>query len=156
MIVHRLCLRIVKMALENSCCFFFLSCEICSRTVISSIDKYQEEGKFAKLNPIGFIFCEIQKWKDTQNASQNKVKILGLGLLRVLQNPIVFMVFIGIAFNFILDQKVPEYMENFLDGLANSFSGSALFYLGLTMVGKIKKLKKSAFVVLILLITAKL
>jgi hypothetical protein len=47
-------------------------------------------------------------------------------------------------------------MENFLDGLANSFSGSALFYLGLTMVGKIKRLKKSAFVVLILLITAKL
>ncbi|XP_024894989.1 integral membrane protein GPR155 isoform X2 [Pteropus alecto] len=108
------------------------------------------------LNPIGFIFCEIQKWKDTQNASQNKVKIVGLGLLHVLQNPIVFMVFIGIAFNFILDQKVPEYMENFLDGLANSFSGSALFYLGLTMVGKIRKLKKSAFVVLILLITAKL
>ncbi|XP_046940843.1 integral membrane protein GPR155 isoform X2 [Lynx rufus] len=108
------------------------------------------------LNPIGFIFCEIQKWKDTQNASQNKVKIVGLGLLRVLQNPIVFMVFIGIAFNFILDQKVPVYMENFLDGLANSFSGSALFYLGLTMVGKIKKLKKSAFIVLILLITAKL
>ncbi|XP_037705163.1 integral membrane protein GPR155 isoform X2 [Choloepus didactylus] len=108
------------------------------------------------LNPIGFIFCEIQKWKDTQNASQNKVKIVGLGLLRVLQNPIVFMVFIGIAFNFILDQKVPVYMENFLDGLANSFSGSALFYLGLTIVGKIKKLKKSAFVVLILLITAKL
>uniref|UniRef100_A0A8C5UKX8 G protein-coupled receptor 155 n=1 Tax=Microcebus murinus TaxID=30608 RepID=A0A8C5UKX8_MICMU len=108
------------------------------------------------LNPIGFIFCEIQKWKDTQNASQNKAKIVGLGLLRVLQNPIVFMVFIGIAFNFILDRKVPVYIENFLDGLGNSFSGSALFYLGLTMVGKIKKLKKSAFVVLTLLITAKL
>lgn len=108
------------------------------------------------LNPIGFIFCEIQKSKDTQNASQNKVKIVGLGFLRVLQNPIVFMVFIGIAFNFILDKKIPVYMENFLDGLANSFSGSALFYLGLTMVGKIKRLKKSAFVVLILLITAKL
>uniref|UniRef100_A0A8C0XRQ9 Integral membrane protein GPR155 n=1 Tax=Castor canadensis TaxID=51338 RepID=A0A8C0XRQ9_CASCN len=108
------------------------------------------------LNPIGFIFCEIQKSKDTQNTSQNKIKIVGLGFLRVLQNPIVFMVFIGIAFNFILDKKVPIYMENFLDGLANSFSGSALFYLGLTMVGKIKRLKKSAFVVLILLITAKL
>nr|XP_042131397.1 integral membrane protein GPR155 isoform X2 [Peromyscus maniculatus bairdii] len=108
------------------------------------------------LNPIGFIFCEIQKSKDTQNASQNKVKIVGLGFLRVLQNPIVFMVFVGIAFNFILDKKIPVYMENFLDGLANSFSGSALFYLGLTMVGKIKHLKKSAFVVLTLLITAKL
>ncbi|KAH0499894.1 Integral membrane protein GPR155 [Microtus ochrogaster] len=108
------------------------------------------------LNPIGFIFCEIQKSKDTQNASQNKVKIVGLGFLRVLQNPIVFMVFVGIAFNFILDKKIPVYMENFLDGLANSFSGSALFYLGLTMVGKIKQLKKSAFVVLTVLITAKL
>lgn len=108
------------------------------------------------LNPIGFIFCEIQKSKDTQNASQNKVKIVGLGFLHVLQNPIVFMVFVGIAFNFILDKKIPVYMENFLDGLANSFSGSALFYLGLTMVGKIKRLKKSAFVVLTLLITAKL
>lgn len=108
------------------------------------------------LNPIGFIFCEIQKSKDTQNASQNKAKIVGLGFLRVLQNPIVFMVFVGIAFNFILDKKIPVYMENFLDGLANSFSGSALFYLGLTMVGKIRRLKKSAFVVLTLLITAKL
>ncbi|ERE71971.1 integral membrane protein [Cricetulus griseus] len=108
------------------------------------------------LNPIGFIFCEIQKSKDTQNASQNKVKIVGLGFLHVLQNPIVFMVFVGIAFNFILDKKIPVYMENFLDGLANSFSGSALFYLGLTMVGKIKRLKKSAFVMLTLLITAKL
>ncbi|XP_051847030.1 integral membrane protein GPR155 isoform X2 [Antechinus flavipes] len=108
------------------------------------------------LNPIGFIFCEIQKYKENRDTSQNKVKIVGLGLLRVLQNPIVFMVFIGIAFNLILGQKVPVYMEKFLDGLGSSFSGSALFYLGLTMVGQIKKLKKSAFVAIILLITAKL
>ncbi|XP_038607829.1 integral membrane protein GPR155 isoform X1 [Tachyglossus aculeatus] len=108
------------------------------------------------LNPVGFIFCEIQKWKENRNASQSKIKIVGLGLLRVLQNPIVFMVFIGIASNLVLGQKVPVYLENFLDGLASSFSGSALFYLGLTMVGQIKKLKKSTFVTLILLITAKL
>ncbi|XP_074857657.1 lysosomal cholesterol signaling protein isoform X2 [Carettochelys insculpta] len=108
------------------------------------------------LNPLGFIFCEIQKCRDNRNMSHNKVKIVGLGLLRVLQNPIVFMVFIGIASNFILGQKIPVYTENFLDGLASSFSGSALFYLGLTMVGQIKKLTKNAFVALILLITAKL
>lgn len=88
--------------------------------------------------------------------SHSKIKIVGLALLRVLQNPIVFMVFIGIASNFILGQKVPEYLENFLDGLASSFSGSALFYLGLTMVGQTKKLTKGMFVALILLITAKL
>uniref|UniRef100_A0A8D0DXJ1 G protein-coupled receptor 155 n=1 Tax=Salvator merianae TaxID=96440 RepID=A0A8D0DXJ1_SALMN len=108
------------------------------------------------LNPLGFIFCEIQKSRDNHNLCHSKLKIVGLGLLRVLQNPIVFMVFVGIASNFILNQKIPEYLENFLDGLASSFSGSALFYLGLTMVGQIKKLTKGTFVALILLITAKL
>ncbi|XP_044282905.1 integral membrane protein GPR155 isoform X2 [Varanus komodoensis] len=108
------------------------------------------------LNPLGFIFCEIQKSRDNQNLSLSKIKIVGLGLLRVLQNPIVFMVFIGIISNFILNQKIPIYLENFLDGLASSFSGSALFYLGLTMVGQIKKLTRGTFVALILLITAKL
>ncbi|KAM7096150.1 lysosomal cholesterol signaling protein isoform 1-T3 [Ciconia maguari] len=108
------------------------------------------------LNPLGFIFCEIQKWRDNRTVSHSKIKIVGLALLRVLQNPIVFMVFIGIASNFILGQKIPEYLENFLDGLGSSFSGSALFYLGLTMVGQTKKLTKGMFVALILLITAKL
>ncbi|NXD91330.1 GP155 protein, partial [Chaetorhynchus papuensis] len=108
------------------------------------------------LNPLGFIFCEIQKWRNNRTVSQSKIKIVGLALLRVLQNPIVFMVFIGIASNFILGQKIPEYLENFLDGLGSSFSGSALFYLGLTMVGETKKLTKGMFVALILLITAKL
>ncbi|KAL7991620.1 hypothetical protein Chor_015876 [Crotalus horridus] len=108
------------------------------------------------LNPLGFIFCEIQKSKDNRNLSHSKMKIVGLGLLHVLQNPIVFMVFIGIASNYILKQKIPVYLENFLDSLANSFSGSALFYLGLTMVGQIKKLTRGTFVALILLITAKL
>ncbi|XP_075036705.1 lysosomal cholesterol signaling protein isoform X1 [Mixophyes fleayi] len=108
------------------------------------------------LNPLGFVFCEIQKWRDNPNTSQGKFKILGLALLRVFQNPIVFMVFIGIAFNFALGQKIPVYLENFLDGLASSFSGSALFYLGLTMVGQTRKLKKFSFVALLLLITAKL
>ncbi|XP_058046256.1 integral membrane protein GPR155 isoform X2 [Ahaetulla prasina] len=108
------------------------------------------------LNPLGFIFCEIQKSKDNQNLSHSKMKIIGLGLLHVLQNPIVFMVFIGIISNYILKQKIPVYLENFLDSLANSFSGSALFYLGLTMVGQIKKLTRGTFVALILLITAKL
>ncbi|XP_014105087.1 PREDICTED: integral membrane protein GPR155 isoform X2 [Pseudopodoces humilis] len=108
------------------------------------------------LNPLGFIFCEIQKWRNNRTVSQSRIKIVGLALLRVLQNPIVFMVFVGIASNFILGQKIPEYLENFLDGLGSSFSGSALFYLGLTMVGQTKKLTKGMFVALILLITAKL
>lgn len=108
------------------------------------------------LNPLGFVLCEIQKWRENPCTSQGKMKIIGLAFLRVFQNPIVFMVFIGIAFNFALGQKIPVYLENFLEGLASSFSGAALFYLGLTMVGQTSKLKKSSFVALLLLITAKL
>ncbi|XP_069081477.1 lysosomal cholesterol signaling protein isoform X3 [Pleurodeles waltl] len=108
------------------------------------------------LNPIGFIFCEIQKWRDHPNSSQNRFKIVGYALLHVFKNPIILMVFIGICFNFLLGQKIPTFMENFIDGLSSSFAGSALFFLGLSMVGQMKKLDKSAFVSLLLLITAKL
>ncbi|XP_067891543.1 lysosomal cholesterol signaling protein-like isoform X2 [Heterodontus francisci] len=108
------------------------------------------------LNPIGFIFCEIQKWKENMNTQQSKLKTVALVLLQVFKNPIVFMVIVGICGNFIFEQKIPVIIGEFLDGLASSFSGSALFYLGLTMVGQIGKLKKSSFVAIILLSTAKL
>ncbi|XP_078408196.1 lysosomal cholesterol signaling protein isoform X2 [Cetorhinus maximus] len=108
------------------------------------------------LNPIGFIFCEIQKWRENMNTQQSKLKTVALVLLQVFKNPIVFMVIVGICGNFIFEQKIPVIIGEFLDGLASSFSGSALFYLGLTMVGQIEKLKKNSFVAIILLITAKL
>ncbi|XP_041700244.1 integral membrane protein GPR155-like isoform X1 [Coregonus clupeaformis] len=108
------------------------------------------------LNPIGFAFCEIQKWRDQRDRQQSKLKIVGVVILQVLKNPIVLMVVIGIIFHFILDQKIPAFMEQFVDGLANSFGGAALFYLGLSMVGQLGKLTRSTVVALILLITAKL
>ncbi|KAK2839803.1 hypothetical protein Q5P01_013543 [Channa striata] len=108
------------------------------------------------LNPIGFAFCEIQKWKDQGNHQHSKFAIVGLVLLQVLKNPIVFMVVIGIVAHFALNQKIPSFMAEFVDGLANSFGGAALFYLGLSMVGQLRKLTKSTVVILILLITAKL
>ncbi|CAL1582310.1 unnamed protein product [Knipowitschia caucasica] len=108
------------------------------------------------LNPIGFGFCEIQKWKDQANHQQSKLVILGHVILQVMKNPIVFMVIIGIIAHFALHQRIPAFMAEFVDGLANSFGGAALFYLGLSMVGHLGKLTKSTVVTLILLITAKL
>lgn len=46
----------------------------------------------------------------------------------------VFMVMIGILGHFALGQQIPAVLSEFIDGLANSFGGAALFYLGLTMV----------------------
>lgn len=81
---------------------------------------------------------------------------MGLVGLKVLKNPIVFMVVIGIVTHFVLHQTVPAFMADFVDGLANSFGGAALFYLGLSMVGQLGKLTRSTVVTLILLTTAKL
>uniref|UniRef100_A0A674C3M8 G protein-coupled receptor 155 n=1 Tax=Salmo trutta TaxID=8032 RepID=A0A674C3M8_SALTR len=108
------------------------------------------------LNPIGFAFCEVQKWKDHPERQQGKLQIIRVVLLQVLKNPIVFMVVVGIVSHFVLGQRIPAVMEEFVDGLANSFGGAALFYLGLSMVGQVDKLTRSTGVALILLITAKL
>lgn len=108
------------------------------------------------LNPIGFALCEIQKWKNQENRQQKKLLIMAHVLLQVLKNPIVFMVIVGIIAHFALHQRIPAFMAEFIDGLANSFGGAALFYLGLTMVGQLRKLTRSTAVSLILLITAKL
>ncbi|XP_038162568.1 integral membrane protein GPR155 [Cyprinodon tularosa] len=108
------------------------------------------------LNPIGFALCEIQKMKNQGNRQQRKLVIVGHVIFQVLKNPIVFMVIVGIIAHFVLHQRIPAFMAEFIDGLANSFGGAALFYLGLTMVGQLRKLTRSTVVMLILLITAKL
>ncbi|XP_052004106.1 integral membrane protein GPR155-like isoform X1 [Xyrauchen texanus] len=108
------------------------------------------------LNPLGFAFCEVQRWRTGEPHQHSKLHVLGLVVLQVFKNPIVFMVVIGVISHFLLGQKIPPFMEEFIDGLANSFGGVALFYLGLSMVGQLKKLTRSTVVSLILLITAKL
>ncbi|XP_052421484.1 integral membrane protein GPR155-like isoform X1 [Carassius gibelio] len=108
------------------------------------------------LNPLGFALCEVQRRRTGEPQPQRKLEVLGSVLLQVVKNPIVFMVVIGLVSHFLLGQKIPAFMQEFVDGLANSFGGAALFYLGLTMVGQLKKLTRSTVVALILLITAKL
>ncbi|XP_070833756.1 lysosomal cholesterol signaling protein isoform X2 [Chaetodon trifascialis] len=108
------------------------------------------------LNPIGFAFCEVQKWRQASHSQHSTLSILGVVVLQVLKNPVVFMVIVGIAAHFALGQQIPAVLSEFIDGLANSFGGAALFYLGLTMVGQLRKLTRDTGVALILLITAKL
>lgn len=72
-----------------------------------------------------------------------------------ISNPIVFMTIIGLFANFIFKMKLPMYIEPILTTLGNSFSALALFYLGFTMVGKIKTLKFSSVVTILILIFTK-
>uniref|UniRef100_A0A4W6BV62 G protein-coupled receptor 155 n=1 Tax=Lates calcarifer TaxID=8187 RepID=A0A4W6BV62_LATCA len=108
------------------------------------------------LNPIGFALCEVQRWRQASHPQHSTLGILAVVVLQVLCNPIVFMVIVGIISHFALGQRIPAVLSEFIDGLANSFGGAALFYLGLTMVGQLRKLTRDTGVALILLITAKL
>ncbi|KAL3971761.1 DNA excision repair protein ERCC-4 [Sarotherodon galilaeus] len=108
------------------------------------------------LNPIGFALCEVQRWRQASHPQRSSLGILGVVVLQVLKNPVVFMVIVGIISHFALGQQIPAVLSEFIDGLANSFGGAALFYLGLTMVGQLRKLTRDTGVALILLITAKL
>uniref|UniRef100_A0A3B5M5N0 Uncharacterized protein n=1 Tax=Xiphophorus couchianus TaxID=32473 RepID=A0A3B5M5N0_9TELE len=86
------------------------------------------------LNPIGFALCEVQRWRQASHLQHRSLGILGIVVLQVLKNPIVFMVIVGIISHFALGERIPFVLSEFIDGLANSFGGAALFYLGLTMI----------------------
>ncbi|XP_073809797.1 lysosomal cholesterol signaling protein isoform X4 [Danio rerio] len=108
------------------------------------------------LNPVGFALCEIQRWRHSSDPNYSKLHVIFTVTLQVLKNPIVFMVMVGIVSHFVFGGRVPVLLGEFVDGLADSFGGAALFYLGLNMVGQMSKLTRSTGVSLILLITAKL
>ncbi|XP_052804651.1 integral membrane protein GPR155-like [Mya arenaria] len=122
------------------------------------------------LNPIGFVLLEIHRRRHdtTRRASMalthssqllpapTNTCHLALHVAKnVLSNPIVFMVIIGIAGNFVFKQKIPNVLDDILLVLGNAFSASALFYLGLNLVGKVSGQLGLGLVVPLLLIMAK-
>ncbi|XP_033639477.1 integral membrane protein GPR155-like isoform X1 [Asterias rubens] len=109
----------------------------------------------AILNPFGFLSMEIQRNRQATHRSSNIV-MFGRAMKGLLTNPIIIMVFLGICSNFLFSQKLPAIIAGFLNVLASSFSATALFFLGIGMVGKIKKSSAMFFLTPILLIGCKL
>ncbi|KAH0952724.1 hypothetical protein HN011_009227 [Eciton burchellii] len=108
----------------------------------------------AILNPIGFVLLEIGKRRmEEQTDCRQMAYSVAKG---VLLNPILFMTVLGIIGNFIFSHSVPRLLASILDVLGNAFSASALFLLGLMMVGKVHKLKGTALVIPGILISVKL
>ncbi|XP_066945138.1 lysosomal cholesterol signaling protein isoform X2 [Macrobrachium rosenbergii] len=118
------------------------------------------------LNPIGFIFMEIGKRHRNGDDSSEGFspsagsKDLGcrmvLYILRdVLLNPIVLMTALGIVGNFIFEHNLPNILGGILKVMGQAFSASALFLLGLRMVGKVQTLKGAGLVVPGILIATK-
>ena len=89
----------------------------------------------AFLNPIGFLFMEIQKSRDSAGSenARSKWRTMGTVVYGVVTNPIVFMTVLGIIGNFAFKQKVPYVLDSILtvigewiDPFQNKFSPSGL------------------------------
>lgn len=109
------------------------------------------------LNPIGFILMEVHKHRSVQDDSkESKLRTAVMHVVKgVILNPIVFMTTIGVFGNFIFSGSVPEILSDILIVLGDAYNASALFYLGLSMVGKVRSQLGMGLVVPVLLITAK-
>ena len=108
----------------------------------------------AILNPIGFVLLEIGKSSGENHRSyKNMIYSITKGIAL---NPVLLMTILGILGNLIFKHLVPPALATVLDVFGNAFSASALFLLGLMMVGKVHKLKGTALVIPGILISVKL
>uniref|UniRef100_A0A1I8GJH8 DEP domain-containing protein n=1 Tax=Macrostomum lignano TaxID=282301 RepID=A0A1I8GJH8_9PLAT len=80
------------------------------------------------------------------NNRQRCLDVLGDIAKGVLLNPLVFMSALGVIFNFICSRRLPEIVDSVLSIFGNAFSATALFYLGVNMVGKTAQLRSAPFV----------
>lgn len=107
------------------------------------------------LNPIGFVLIELQKRFDDQRKhrgkSWNKLQLISNVCRNIIRNPIVTCTVLGVIFNLIFKQKLPDIIEYVLRPIAQSFTATALFYLGLTMVGKLNRLHAHLVITVFLL-----
>lgn len=108
------------------------------------------------LNPIGFVLMEIQKQKSTaKSEGSSTLKIILTAFKGAVTDPIVFMTFIGLIGHFVFSGKLPQVIEQIFNALGQAFLATALFYLGVNMVGNMKTKVGSGLVVPLLLIAAK-
>ncbi|KAI4454822.1 dep domain protein [Holotrichia oblita] len=125
----------------------------------------------AILNPMSFVLMEIGKRRSNQNLSPISINSIEGGnstlsgkrcklvisvSKSIFLNPIIFMTLLGIIGNLIFNHTVPIYLSEILKALGSAFSASALFLLGLRMVGKVHTLRGATLIIPGILIIVKL
>ncbi|XP_063701379.1 lysosomal cholesterol signaling protein [Culicoides brevitarsis] len=129
----------------------------------------------ALLNPIGYILLEITKIKQKNETANNTIvrcpqshdnsnnsnvqRKLGAVLntmKNIFFNPVLLMTLLGVFGGIIFPNSLPLALLSVLKVFGNSFSGTALFLLGIRMVGKAKTFQKGGFILPGILIIVKL
>lgn len=133
----------------------------------------------AILNPIGYVLMEITNLQNkdkesqistearcpaAQNTDENSRRRILRGkclvviktIKSIFMNPILLMTLLGVLGRLVFTNGLPVFMSSILKVLGNSFAGTALFLLGVRMVGKAHKLQGSGFLLPGILIIVKL
>ncbi|XP_018027318.1 integral membrane protein GPR155 [Hyalella azteca] len=95
--------------------------------------------------------------RETRNmrSSFKKFQFLRKTIQGILLNPVVTMSILGIVCNVLFKHHLPQLLEGTLSVLGQAFSASALFALGVRMVGQVAALRGSSLVVPGILIAVK-
>lgn len=132
----------------------------------------------AILNPIGYVLMEITSLQNknseqspvtspvrcpqTSDASHRRKILRGKCLVvihtmrSIFMNPILLMTLLGVMGRLVFTDGLPIFITSILRVLGNSFAGSALFLLGVRMVGKGNQMQGSGFLLPTVLIIVKL
>ncbi|KOB69592.1 Uncharacterized protein OBRU01_07978 [Operophtera brumata] len=119
----------------------------------------------AILNPVAFVLMEIHKQKEQSQAitgpGQPAISLCTGKLLKqiakgIVYNPVLVMTVLGIVGNIVSKHNLSIYLEGLLEVFGQAFSATALFLLGLRMVGQIHRLRGPALVLPCVLIMVKL
>ncbi|XP_048487593.1 integral membrane protein GPR155 [Plutella xylostella] len=123
----------------------------------------------AILNPVAFVLMEIHKQREIRDSApiqiidenQRKADVCKLKLIRqivkgIAFNPVLVMTVLGIIGNILFKHQLSIYIEGLLQVFGQAFSSTALFLLGLRMVGQIYRLRGPALLLPCILIMVKL
>ncbi|XP_050440687.1 integral membrane protein GPR155 [Adelges cooleyi] len=107
------------------------------------------------LNPFGFAMMELGQEYDRHETTRRSA-LMGRISRNIICNPVVFMTALGVIANLVFNHSPPKIITTFLGTFGNAFTATALFLLGLKMVGNVNKLRGEALILPLLLIAAKL
>lgn len=109
------------------------------------------------LNPVGIFMMEIHKAGSRQSSSGRSPNLILPVLKGILTNPVILMTLLGLLWNLTLSHSIPVIISSALTVLSQAFSATALFLLGLSMVGKFQLFTGSgALLVPLVLVTVKI
>ena len=109
------------------------------------------------LNPIGIFMMEIHKAGSRQSTNGKRPNLIFPVLKGILTNPVIFMTVLGLIWNVTLSHSIPVIISSALTSLSQAFSATALFLLGLSMVGKFQLFAGSGALLLpLIMVTVKI